>query len=56
MLLQQFEKLQLIAKSWNSLDAFILADVLADEVVFESQWVLVSIEGERKLLRLYNKR
>lgn len=50
MLLQQFEKLQLIAKSWNSLDASILANVLANDVVFESQWVLVSIEGKVSFL------
>jgi len=50
MLLQHIQKLQLIAKSWNSLDASILADVLADEVVFESQWVLVSIEGKKSLM------
>ena len=50
MLLQLIEKLQLIAKSWNSLDASFLADVLADEVVFESQWVLVSIKGKENFL------
>jgi hypothetical protein len=50
MLLQQFEKLQLIAKSWNSLDAALLADVLAEEIVFVSQWVLVSIEGKVNFL------
>lgn len=50
MLLQLIEKLQLIAKSWNSLDASFLADVLADEVVFESQWVLVSIKGKANFM------
>ena len=50
MLLQQIEKLQLIAHSWKSLDATILADVLANDIKFESQWVLVSIEGKEEFL------
>ena len=50
MLLQQIEKLKLIAQSWRSLDASILADVLDDNIKFESQWVLVSIEGKEEFL------
>ena len=50
MLLQQIEKLKLIAQSWKSLDASILADVLDDNIKFESQWVLVSIEGKEEFL------
>ena len=50
MLLQQIEKLKLIAQSWKSLDASILADVLDDNIKFESQWVLVSIEGIEEFL------
>ena len=50
MLLQQIEKLKLIAHSWKILDASILADILDDNIKFESQWVLVSIEGKEKFL------
>lgn len=44
------EFLRQLARSWNNLDIGFIERLLAEDIVYESQWVLVPIEGKKALL------
>ena len=50
MIYQETENLRQLAKSWNNLDTSFIERELADDFIFESQWVLIPIEGKREFL------
>jgi hypothetical protein len=52
----EIDNLKLIAKSWNSLDISYIEAVLADDLIYESQWVLVPIEGKESYLSYLNSK
>lgn len=47
---QEKEFLSQLAKSWNNLDISFIERELADDFIYESQWVLTPIEGKREFL------
>ncbi len=48
--------LRRLAIAWNNLDARYLEDILDENVVYESQWVFIPIEGKNHVLEhLTNK-
>jgi hypothetical protein len=48
---EEIETLKHLAQSWNSLDTRHVKNDLADNLVYESQWVLTPIEGKDDFLR-----
>ncbi len=53
---QETKILRQLAKSWNNLDTSFIEPVLARNLIYESQWVLIPIEGKRAfLLYLHSK-
>jgi len=46
MLYHETEALRQLAKSWNNLDTSFIEYKLADDFIYESQWVLIPIEGK----------
>lgn len=42
--------LRQLAKSWNNLDTSFVESILADEMTYESQWVLTRMEGKESFL------
>jgi hypothetical protein len=50
MIYQETETLRQLAKSWNNLDTSFIEKELADDFIYESQWVLTPIEGKREFL------
>lgn len=50
MIYQHKELLRKLAKSWNNLDISFIEKELADDFIYESQWVLTPIEGKRGFL------
>jgi len=56
MLNHEIDYLKLIAKSWNSLDISFIEAALADDLIYESQWVLVPIEGKESYLSYLNSK
>lgn len=53
---QERESLRMLAKSWNNLDVRFIEEQLADDVIYESQWVLKPIEGRQKFLTYLNSK
>ena len=51
MIEDDLESLRKVAKSWNNLDTCFLDKSLADDFIYESQWVLMPIEGKTDFLR-----
>lgn len=49
MMQQETELLRQLAKSYNNLDASFIEKVLADDVIYESQWVFSRIEGKKSV-------
>ncbi len=47
---QEAKTLRQLAKSWNNLDTSFIETELADDFIYESQWVLTPIEGKREFL------
>lgn len=47
---QEKEFLSQLAKSWNNLNISFIERELADDFIYESQWVLTPIEGKREFL------
>ena len=47
---QETENLKQLARSWNNLDISYIEKELADDLVYESQWVLIPIKGKEKFL------
>ncbi len=47
---QETNTLRQLAKSWNNLDTSFIERELADDFIYESQWVLTPIEGKRHFL------
>lgn len=47
---EEANTLRLIAKSWNNLDTRFIERELADDFIYESQWVLTPIEGKGAFL------
>ncbi|WP_416438854.1 hypothetical protein [Phnomibacter sp. MR] len=47
----KLELIQQLAYAWNNLGLSELADHLADDIVYESQWVLQPIQGRAELLQ-----
>ena len=50
MLQQEIDNLRQLAKSWNNLDTKFIETILADDFIYESQWVLVPIVGRKPFL------
>lgn len=50
MIYQETETLRQLAKSWNNLDTSFIEKELADDFIYESQWVLTPIEGKQEFL------
>lgn len=50
MIKQETNILRQLAKSWNNLDTSFIEPVLADDFIYESQWVLTPIKGKGKFL------
>lgn len=50
MINQEAKYLRKLAKSWNNLDTSFIENELADDFIYESQWVLSPIEGKREFL------
>jgi len=50
MIYQETETLRQLAKSWNNLDTSFIEGELADDFIYESQWVLTPIEGKIEFL------
>jgi len=46
MIYQETETLRQLAKCWNNLDISFIEKELADDFIYESQWVLTPIEGK----------
>lgn len=46
MIYQETEALRQLAKCWNNLDKCFIEKELADDFIYESQWVLTPIEGK----------
>ena len=51
MIEDDLESLRKVAKSWNNLDTCFIDMSLADDFIYESQWVLMPIEGKTDFLR-----
>lgn len=51
MIEEDLESLRQVAKSWNNLDTCFIDMSLADDFIYESQWVLMPIEGKTDFLR-----
>lgn len=47
---QETNTLRQLAKSWNNLDTSFIETELADDFIYESQWVLTPIEGKSEFL------
>ncbi len=47
---QETETLRQLAKCWNNLDTSFIEQALADDFIYESQWVLIPIEGKEFFL------
>ncbi|MEI8110216.1 MAG: hypothetical protein WCH59_04425 [Chitinophagia bacterium] len=47
---QETNTLRQLAKSWNNLDTSFIERELADDFIYESQWVLTPIEGKKEFL------
>jgi hypothetical protein len=45
-----YTTLRQLAKSWNNLDTSFIESELADDFIYESQWVLVPIVGKNEFL------
>ncbi len=50
MIYQETETLRLLAKSWNNLDTRHIEEVLSENFIYESQWVLMPIKGNKEFL------
>ncbi|MES2775327.1 MAG: nuclear transport factor 2 family protein [Bacteroidota bacterium] len=50
MIYQETNILRQLAKSWNNLDTSFIEPALARNLIYESQWVLIPIEGKRAFL------
>jgi hypothetical protein len=50
MIYQETETLRQLAKCWNNLDISFIERELAEDFIYESQWVLTPIEGKREFL------
>jgi len=50
MIYQETETLRQLAKCWNNLDTSFIERDLADDFVYESQWVLIPVEGKVEFL------
>lgn len=51
MIHQETETLRQLAKSWNNLDISFIERELAENFTYESQWVLLPIEGKYEFLK-----
>ena len=51
---QETQTLIQLARSWNNLDTSFIETVLADDFIYESQWVLTPIEGKKLFLSYLN--
>lgn len=47
---QETNILRQLAKSWNNLDTSFIENKLADDFIYESQWVFTPIEGKGNFL------
>ena len=56
MVNQEMECLRQLAKSWNNLDISFIEKELAEDLIYESQWVLTPIEGKEKFLAYLNSK
>lgn len=50
MTFQEIEILKKLAKSWNNLDVSFIENELADDFIYESQWIVIPIEGRIEFL------
>jgi hypothetical protein len=50
----EIELLRYLAKSWNNLDVSFIEEILADDLVYESQWVLNPVVGKQQFLFYLN--
>lgn len=47
---QETNTLRQLAKSWNNLETSFIERELADDFIYESQWVLTPVKGKREFL------
>jgi hypothetical protein len=46
----EIENLRKLARSWNNLDTKYIINELSDNIVYESQWVLIPVKGKTVFL------
>lgn len=51
---QETEVLRQLARSWNNLDVIYIENLLANDFIYESQWVRIPIEGRNLFLSFLN--
>jgi hypothetical protein len=56
MFYQEKESLRKLAKSWNNLDISFIEKELAEDFIFESQWVFTPIKGKSEYLSYLNSK
>ncbi len=56
MLNLEIENLKLIARTWNNLDVSFIEPILSDNFTYESQWVLIPINGKDSFLSYLNSK
>ncbi|MCC6448331.1 MAG: hypothetical protein IT215_06580 [Chitinophagaceae bacterium] len=50
----EIELLRYLAKSWNNLDVSFIEEILTDDFIYESQWVLNPLVGKQQFLSYLN--
>ncbi|MBS1631693.1 MAG: hypothetical protein JST10_03870 [Bacteroidetes bacterium] len=50
----EIELLRYLAKSWNNLDVSFIEEILTDDFIYESQWVLSPLVGKQQFLSYLN--
>jgi hypothetical protein len=47
---KEMKYLELLAKSWNNLDISFIEPVLSENVIYESQWILIPLTGKDSVM------
>jgi len=50
----EIELLRYLAKSWNNLDVSFIEEILTEDFIYESQWVLNPLVGKQQFLSYLN--
>jgi hypothetical protein len=52
----EIELLRCLARTWNNLDVSFIEEVLAEDFIYESQWVLCPLTGKQQFLSHLNSK